>query len=354
VSRAVGLDAHLEFCEVAVCEAGKVRSVGRVPSTPEGLQALADSLLDSDRVVLEMTGSAWEIVRILEPHVASVLVVSPGDTGIAHARAKTDRLDARTLARLLWAGELDPIWMPDERTRVLRRRLSRREQLVRGRSRAKNEVHAVLMRRLVGRCPHSDMFGKAGRNWLRGLELPVEECETVEAAMRQIEFLDAEVAEVERLIARDILWSADTRILLSVPGVNLICAATFLTAIGDIRRFPTSRKLVAYLGLDPKVRQSGSQARADRSDLSARIPAGAVGAGRSDPQRGQTARPAARVSPTRPRASWLGHRDRRRRAQARLPVLVSVDPRSALRPRPAVADGQEATQARADRRRLTP
>jgi len=210
VSRAVGLDAHLEFCEVAVCEAGKVRSVGRVPSTPEGLQALADSLLDSDRVVLEMTGSAWEIVRILEPHVASVLVVSPGDTGIAHARAKTDRLDARTLARLLWAGELDPIWMPDERTRVLRRRLSRREQLVRGRSRAKNEVHAVLMRRLVGRCPHSDMFGKAGRNWLRGLELPVEECETVEAAMRQIEFLDAEVAEVERLIARDILWSADT------------------------------------------------------------------------------------------------------------------------------------------------
>ena len=80
----------------------------------------------------------------------------------------------------------------------------------------------------------------------------MEECETVEAAMRQIEFLDAEVAEVERLIARDILWSADTRILLSVPGVNLICAATFLAAIGDIRRFPTSRKLVAYLGPGPE------------------------------------------------------------------------------------------------------
>jgi transposase len=261
MSRAVGLDAHLESCEVAICEAGKVRSVGRVPSTPEGLRTLVDSLLDSDRVVLEMTRSAWEIVRILEPHVAGVLVVSPGDTGIAHARAKTDRLDARTLAKLLWAGDLDPIWMPDERTRVLRRRLSRREQLVRSRSRAKNEVHAVLMRRLVGRCPFTDMFGKAGRNWLRGLELPVQECETVEAAMRQIEFLDAEVAEVQRLIARDILWSADTRILLSVPGVNLICAATFLAAIGDIRRFSSSRKLVAYLGLDPKVRQSGSELR---------------------------------------------------------------------------------------------
>jgi hypothetical protein len=159
---------------------------------------------------------------------------------------------------LLWAGELDAIWMPDERTRVLRRRLSRREQLVRSRTRAKNEVHAVLMRRLVGRCPHSDMFGKAGRNWLRSLELPVEECEAVEAAMRHIEFLDAEIAEIERLIAREMLWSSDTRALMSVPGVNLICAATFLAAIGDIRRFGSARQLVAYLGLDPKVRQSGS------------------------------------------------------------------------------------------------
>ncbi len=69
------------------------------------------------------------------------------DTGIRQARAKTDRLDARTLARLLWAGELDAVWTPDEQTRVLRRRLSRRLQLVRARSRAKNETHAVLMRR---------------------------------------------------------------------------------------------------------------------------------------------------------------------------------------------------------------
>jgi hypothetical protein len=44
---------------------------------------------------------------------------------------------------------------------------------------------------------------------------------------------------------------------MTVPGVNLICAATFIAAVGDVSRFFTSRKLVAYLGLDPKVRQSG-------------------------------------------------------------------------------------------------
>ena len=77
---------------------------GRVQTTPDALGALAHSLLATDRVALEVTGGSWAIVRILEPHVKQVIVASPGDTGIAQARAKTDRLDARTLARLLWVG----------------------------------------------------------------------------------------------------------------------------------------------------------------------------------------------------------------------------------------------------------
>jgi transposase len=259
VGRAIGLDVHRDFCEVAICEAGRVRSAGRVQTTPERLELFARSLGADDRVALEVTGAAWEIARILEPHVRRVVVVSPDDTGIRQARAKTDRLDARTLARLVWAGELDAVWMPDERCRVMRRRLARREQLVRARSRAKNEVHAVLMRRLQGRPPMSDLFGVKGRAWLRTLELPVEEAETLESVMRQIEFLDAEIAAVERLIAREVLGSPDARRLMTVPGVNVICAATFLAAIGDIRRFRSARALVAYLGLDPRVRQSGTE-----------------------------------------------------------------------------------------------
>ena len=258
IGRAIGLDVHLDFCEIAICEEGKVRSAGRVASTPEALGVLAESLLPTGRVALEVTGSWWEILRILEPHVARVIVVSPDETGIRQARAKTDRLDARTLARVLASGELDGVWTPDELTRVLRRRLARREQLVRSRSRSKNEVHAVLMRRLKGRPPVSDLFGVGGRRWLRQLELPVEECETVEGCMRHVEFLDAEIAEVERLIARQMLSCSDARRLMSVPGVNVICAASFLAAIGEVRRFKTSRQLAAYLGLDPKVRQSGS------------------------------------------------------------------------------------------------
>jgi transposase len=253
------LDVHRDFCEVAIVESGALRSAGRIATTPERLELFAQSLAPTDRVALEVTGSAWEIARIIEPHVARVIVVSPADTGIRQARAKTDRLDARTLARLLAAGELDSVWSPDEWTRVLRRRLARREQLVRARTRAKNEIHAVLVRRLVGRPPVSDLFGVKGRAWLRALELALEEAETVAACLRHVEFLDSEIVAVEREIARQAVASRELRRLLTVPGVNVICAATFLAAVGDIRRFATSRRLVAYLGLDPRVYQSGSE-----------------------------------------------------------------------------------------------
>jgi transposase len=81
----------------------------------------------------------------------------------------------------------------DELIGALRRRLARRAALVRQRTRAKNEVHAVLSRCLLGRPPASDLFGKAGRVWLAGHELAEEERETVDGCLRQIDFLDAEI-----------------------------------------------------------------------------------------------------------------------------------------------------------------
>jgi transposase len=158
---------------------------------------------------------------------------------------------------VLAAGSLDGVWMPDERTRVMRRRLARRSQLVEARTRVKNEIHAILIRRLKGRPDVSDLFGKTGRAWLAELELPVEERETLDSGLRQIDFLDGEVAAVDRVLAHDALNWPEARRLMTVPGVNLIAAATFLAAVGNIERFPDRRKLVAYLGLDPKVRQSG-------------------------------------------------------------------------------------------------
>src|SRR4051794_3566736 len=203
--RAVALDVHRDFCEVAIVDGGRLRSAGRIKARPDELELFAQSLDPRDRVALEGTGNAWAIAAILEAHVAQVIVVSPNDTGIRQARAKTDRLDARTLAKLLWPGELDGVWTPDERIRTMRRRLSRRAQLVRARSRAKNEIHAVLMRCLKDRPPASDLFGVKGRAWLADQQLALCERETVDAGLRQVDFLDSEIAAVDQLIAAEAL-----------------------------------------------------------------------------------------------------------------------------------------------------
>ncbi len=123
----------------------------------------------------------------------------------------------------------------------------------------------MLLRNLKGRPPVSDVFGKAGLEWLRTLELGIDERETVDAGLRQLEFVRAELAHVDRTIAEQALGSAEIRRLMTVPGLDATTAAALMAAIGDVSRFPTPRHLVGYLGLDPRLRQSGvSKARQGR------------------------------------------------------------------------------------------
>jgi len=257
--RFIGIDVHRDFCEVCVVDqATGEEQRRRVLTRPAELEAFANELDGGDLVALETSSPSTAVARVLEPHAGRVIVIDPRGMVRAGARAKTDRLDARTLARLLAAGVLTEIWTPDESTRALRRLVARRAAVVRARTRLKNEVHAVLARNLCPRPPVSDAFGKAGRRWLETLELSEDEQLTVRGCLRQIDVLDLDVAELEQALANRLAGSPELRRLLSVPGVNLVVAATFLAYVGDIRRFPNPKQLVGYLGLDPRVSQSGN------------------------------------------------------------------------------------------------
>lgn len=256
--RFIGLDVHRDFCEVAISEGSKARSAGRVATTPQALTKLGRRLSSQDKVILESTGNALEIARCLEPFVAEVVIANPMHVrAISHAKVKNDQFDARTLAELLAADLVPRVWIGDEHTRMLRRLTSRRAQLVRARTRPKNEITAVLVRNLKGRCPASDLFGKQGRAWLTALPLPADEQDTVQACLRQVDFLASEIRHVDRQLAAHALSSPEIRRLMTIPGIGVTTAATLIAAIGDIDRFPSAKKLVGYLGIDPRVRQSG-------------------------------------------------------------------------------------------------
>jgi transposase len=256
--RFIALDVHRDFCEVAIKDESGLRLAGRVKSSPAELGLFAQSLAPDDQVALEATGPAQAIAGILRPHVGRVVIANTRKLrAIAESKVKTDKVDAKTLCELLAAGFLPAVFSPDEFTRALRRRLQRRAKLVRSRTRAKNECHAVLARNLKGRPPMTDIFGKAGRQWLAALELPADESETVQGCLREVDFLDCEVGLIESELASEALGSDEIRRLMTVPGVSLVSAAAFVAAVGDIHRFHSPKKLVSYVGLDPRVRQSG-------------------------------------------------------------------------------------------------
>jgi transposase len=254
----IGLDVHRDFCEVAVREAGVTRSAGRVRTSPEQLEVFAQSLDRGDRVALEATGNAWAIAQLLIPHVAEVVLAHPKKLrAIAEAKVKTDKVDARVLAELLAADCLPRVWIGDELTRTLRRLVSRRRGLVKRRTQVKNEIQAVLHRNLKARPPVSDLFGKRGRDWLCAQVLPLDERLTIEGSLRQLDFLGGELEVVDRAIAESIVDDEDVRRLMTIPGVDVVTAATLRTVIGDVSRFPSPRRLVGYLGCTPRSASRG-------------------------------------------------------------------------------------------------
>jgi len=152
------------------------------------LAALGRSLGKEDEVVIEATGNAMAVVRVLSPYVGRVIVANPLQVkAIAHAHVKTDKIDAGVLASLRAADFLPEIWLPDADTERRRRLVARRNQVVRHRTRIKNEVHAILHAHLVPPCPHAELFGRLGRIWLSRQIIPDDEAAAIDRHLREVD-----------------------------------------------------------------------------------------------------------------------------------------------------------------------
>ncbi len=185
------------------------------------------------------------LVRVLSPSVARVIIANPLQVrAIAHAHVKTDKIDAGVLANLHAAGFLPEVWTPPAETERLRRLVARRNQIVRHRTRIKNEVHSILHAHLVPRCPHADLFGGVGRAWLKRQMLPADEAEAIGRHNRELDRLAEDLELLDREIAQSGLEDPSIKRLLTIVGINVTVAAGLVAAIGDIKRFSSPQKLV--------------------------------------------------------------------------------------------------------------
>lgn len=181
--RVIGMDIHRTFGEVVFWEDGQLGHAGRVDMTRTGLGGFGKSLVTTDEVVIEATGNCMAVSRVLSPFVKRVIIANPLQIkAIAHAHVKTDKIDAGTLASLYAAGYLPEIWTPNAATERLRRLVARRYQIVRHRTRIKNEVHGILNAHLIPNCRNIDPFtvipakalsGKGGGEVFMGFAIPL-------------------------------------------------------------------------------------------------------------------------------------------------------------------------------------
>lgn len=255
-----GLDVHKQFIQICgLDEKGEVVQQRKIKATPDDIKKFASELDCTDQIVLETTFHSWAICSLLAKSGCKVLVANAIQVkAIAHARVKTDKIDARILAQLLRSGFIPEVQMPDAETWELRQLVSHRRFLVKERTAAKNGVHAVLSRRLV---EYGDkyLFSAPGRQWLKSLELNDTERFILENTLAMLDDLERRVEAVEQRIREGAMRKREAQLLITIPGVHVTVAMGLLSAIGDIKRFASPKQLAAYFGLVPSVSQSGDK-----------------------------------------------------------------------------------------------
>ena len=263
--RFLGLDVHKHYLIAIGVDADLNQIYGPKRVELTHLDSwVRKTLTKQDALVIEMTTNTWQLYDDLSPHVHSVTVVHPPHVAlITRSQVMTDKIAASILARLLAKGLLVSIWVPPVEVRELRALIAQRSKMTRLSTQAKNRLHSLLHRRHIP-LPEGNPFLADRRDWW--LNLPVSNLEkinlqsdldTLEFAQNQAAFLSA---------ALNSLAGNDTRIhrLVHLPGIGMITSLTILAAVGDIRRFPSSKQLVGYAGLGARVHDSGLTTRTGR------------------------------------------------------------------------------------------
>jgi transposase len=168
----IGMDIHRAFAEAIAVEGKTRRRLGRIDLRRDRLEAFATGLKKDDIIVVEATGNAAAVAEVLAPHVGRVVIANPKQVHlIARAKIKTDKIDAAVLAQLYASGFLPEVWIADDVTQALRRQVTRRNQIVRQRTRLKNIIQSILHCRYCKPYPHGS--GLADRlvlaEWFRSL-----------------------------------------------------------------------------------------------------------------------------------------------------------------------------------------
>ena len=267
----VALDTAKLRNAVAIADAGRsgeIRYLGEFDNTEIATRKLVAKLASKHTRLTfcyEAGPTGYGLFRLIKSLGHDCIVVAPslipskpGD------RVKTNRRDAVNLAKLLRAGELTAVWVPDERHEAMRDLVRTRDAAAKDYRIKRQNVSSFLLR-LGLHYPGKKTWGRAHFNWLTSLKLEHREqriaFEEMLLAVRQVQERIERLEQAIREAVADWTLAPVIEAVQALRGIDMVGAVVFLAELGDLSRFENPRQLMAYLGLTPSERSTGESVK---------------------------------------------------------------------------------------------
>ena len=266
----VGLDVHAETIAVAVAEiGGEVRSLGVIPNRLESVRKLVHKLgpVQHLRTCYEAGPTGYVLYWQLTQMGVACEVIAPTLVPTkAGDRVKTDRRDAEKLARCHRAGELTAVWVPDAAHEALRDLVRAREAAKKDQLKARHRLGKFLLRHGQQRPEGVKAWTKKHREWIKGhvrfAEAALEA--TLADYVEEVDHVGTRIVKLEKAIDEAIRQAppeirAVIEALQALRGVAQTTAASIVSELGSLSRFPSPRQLMGYSGLVASEHSSGNR-----------------------------------------------------------------------------------------------
>lgn len=258
----VGIDYHTKFAiATRMDKDGVILGENKIANKKELVRNYLSLLPAQSKVVLEATNNWYAFVEWSHDLPIEVILAHPTKTkAIAEARIKTDAIDSKILADLLRSNFVAQSYLAPQKVRDVRELVRYRTTLVRLRTQLISRIHSILFKN-GEELTTSDVTTKKGRSEIELLSLRSIYRQEIQSCFKVIDDLKSEIGKFEKEIRKEAELDADTKLLLSIPGISFFSALLIVSEIGDFRRFASSRKLCSFAGLVPSVYSSGGKTR---------------------------------------------------------------------------------------------
>lgn len=260
----IGLDVHKKTVVYCIKKAdGKIIDEGRIYARPGDLNRWASGLDRPWKGCMEATMFSGWVYDVLKPYSDELKVGDPQKMdAIASAKKKSDRIDASTLADLLRVNLVPEVYMAPENYREMKSLMRYRNLLVRESTRFKNRLACRLMESGVeynaGRLHNKGYFADLMKELA---DISDEVKMILQLSRSEIEFLKTAQAAIERKLLQDEEIRRRCDYLMTIPGVGINMALTWVCETGEIKRFTRRKELISYCGLCSSLQESAGITR---------------------------------------------------------------------------------------------